>query len=607
MGAILSINFLLRLTKCFMTMVILSQLILISGIKDVLAAPSANSAKDEKSLYDIFKLHKKLSENNYSSKILALKSNAKDELHMQESKNFAQIKEKTSIQQPNAGTFEEYKIVLDPGHGGKSEKASKTEGDHWDIKARRFLTNYNFGAVEAAECEHKIVLEICRRAFEILNNANSDKGWREFSRMLSEYGRLRPEEYKRAKFNVALSRNDAYDSQAHVNEANVNRHFRLFDSPESFDHKKKPSANLYPGRMSKINSYQPELVVCVHVNSSTNRSVRGQASVIIPEYRVFEFVKNCKEKLGPKSSRAYFWVLSCMYPDNMILGRLSELTNDADTYFTGKRVNNKESIGKRWQMVKWRYNEDDEYSNLLNYKNSNSYWKRERSVYESMRRNGGYEGYGGDNFYASEEILRFIRLGLWKEYSESIVKDRTAVSVKYPDEYLGAHGRPFISDWALPQMVNAVTAYLELGYIENADDRAILVNKKENIAKSIAVAIYSLTCGLELKNIPLNRDELINSDARLKNLTSKTETLKTVPEADCKSSGQVLDSRFLNLLSELKNKVESKKDGKLKKELCGIKAAEAADITYSQMPLKTPDGKKIDFKKYGKYFIEVLK
>jgi len=25
------------------------------------------------------------------------------------------------------------------------------------------------------------------------------------------------------------------------------------------------------------------------------------------------------------------------------------------------------------------------------------------------------------------------------------------------------------------------------------------------------------------------------------------------------------------------------------------------------MPLKTPDGKKIDFKKYGKYFIEVLK
>ncbi|HNY10645.1 MAG TPA: hypothetical protein PKK26_03540, partial [Candidatus Wallbacteria bacterium] len=240
--------------------------------------------------------------------------------------------------------LEEYRIVLDPGHGGTSERASQNKGDHWDIKAKRFLTNYNFGAAYDGECEHAIVLDICSKVFDILQKANTDEGWRDFSRILAEYGIMKPEEYRRIKFNVKMSRVDSYESLKYKGDDNADKHFRLFDSPESFNAKKQPSPNLFPGRMSKINAEAPELVLCVHVNSSTNHGMRGPASVIIPGYRVFDFVKTIKDRLGMRSAMTYFWVLSWFYYDNMVLGKLSDLINDSDTYFTGKRTATRGSI-----------------------------------------------------------------------------------------------------------------------------------------------------------------------------------------------------------------------------------------------------------------------
>lgn len=492
------------------------------------------------------------------------------------------------------------RLVIDPGHGGRPEKAGLTEGDHWDIKAGKFLTRYNYGAYHGGEEEHRIVLDICRKAFDILKSANTDEGWREFARLLASYGVRRPEEYRRINFDVSLTRDGSYESPEHTGEANVNRHFRLFDSPESFDGAKKPSKELHPGRMSKINAMTPELVLCVHVNSSTNPATRGQASVIIPGYHVFDFVKTVKTRLGVKSALTYFWVLAWFYPDNPVFSNLSRLINDCETYFTGRRSDNRFQIGKRWQMVKWRYCKDDEYDNLLNFRDNDSYWKRERSDFESMRRDGGPAGAGGDNFYASEELIKFIRFGLWQDYITSGARGISSTAeLRAPGEYLGAHGAPFISDWALPQMVNAVTAYVELGYIENDADRYFLTAKKDVIARSIAVAAYSLCEGFEPGKLPLTRDELVRSVPAFKAM-AEAERMRA-PAVETAAQQQ---KRIEKLIYNLKNELKGGGKPEPKRSLNGGAGVEE---TNSRVPLVLPLSQRINFEKYGDYFKSVLK
>lgn len=514
--------------------------------------------------------------------------------------------------------YKTYKVVLDPGHGGKSQKINPTEGDHWDFKTQKFLTRYNFGAYHGDEIEHKIVLEICQKAYNLLRNANTDEGWRDFSKILSYYGVKRPEEYRRINFDISLTRDRSYESPEHSGEVNVNKHFRLFDSPDSFDEKNNPSSVLHPGRMSKINAMTPELVLCVHINSSTNTAMRGQASVIIPDYHVFDFVKTIKLRLGVKKALTYFWVLSWFYPQNQVLANLSRLINDCETYFTGRRADNKSQIGKRWQMVMWRYDKDDEYDNLFNYKDGDSYWKRERSDYETMRRDGGIIGAGGDNFYASEELIKFVRLALWQDYIDTAGASLKDVSeIKSPGEYLGAHGEPFISDWALPQLVNAVTAYIELGYIENENDRKLLVEKKDIIARSLAVSVYSLTEGYEPKKIPLTKDELIKYNPRFKKIASASGAALAQAKSDindkpnapagAKAAGKKVSEkqkRINKLVDNIKN--ELKGGG-------GLNSKQTPDNGYSEekiislTPLVLPFSQRIDFEKYGNYFKSVLK
>ena len=69
----------------------------------------------------------------------------------------------------------------------------------------------------------------------------------------------------------------------------------------------------------------------------------------------------------PRSTQSRSSAASDVYK-RQVLSNLSRLINDCETYFTGKRADNKSQIGKRWQMVMWRYDKDDEYDNLLNYK-----------------------------------------------------------------------------------------------------------------------------------------------------------------------------------------------------------------------------------------------
>jgi len=167
------------------------------------------------------------------------------------------------------------------------------------------------------------------------------------------------------------------------------------------------------------------------------------------------------------------------------------IISDTATYFTGFRAFTNKFIGLRYLMVTWRYNTNSPLSSFI------LFFMRENSIYECYKRSGGPEGYGGDNFYSSQELIRFIRLSLMNNFS-SLYGAANAQA----DELLGKHGEPFISDWAIPLFTNAITAFIEIGYLSNSKDRMLLKNNQDAIAEGIAVGIYSLFAGIEIKKQP---------------------------------------------------------------------------------------------------------
>ena len=52
----------------------------------------------------------------------------------------------------------------------------------------------------------------------------------------------------------------------------------------------------------------------------------------------------------------------------------------------------------------------------------------------------------------------------------------------------------------MPLHVNAISAFIELGYLNRSRDRFILTKKQDEIAEGIAIGIFSLLSGLDLKD-----------------------------------------------------------------------------------------------------------
>lgn len=399
-------------------------------------------------------------------------------------------------------TDECYDVVIDPGHGGRYEPARSWSGDHWDPFSKTFLLPYNFGASSNGMYEHEWTLETAKKVEELLKLTHTDSGFVEFMKILQRHADVSSAKVRRVRVNIHLTRRYSWEDDPEKNAPNVNKKYRLFDSPDSFSSPSKggPSEKMYPGRISFINQLSPDLVVCLHNNSSPNRNVRGFSSVIVPHFDFFStinaIVTNGLGNVAPDRVRvnepryqkvANFITSAITRPDKI---DVKTMISDTATYFTGFRAFTQKFIGLRYLMVTWRYNTTSPLTSFM------LFFMRENSVYECYRRSGGPEGYGGDNFYSSEEIIRYIRSALWDDLKSCNGGYAARTSV---EEYAGSHASPFVSDWAIPLHVNAITAYVELGYLSNARDRKLLKEKQSVIAESVAVGIYSLLAGLKPK------------------------------------------------------------------------------------------------------------
>ncbi len=396
----------------------------------------------------------------------------------------------------NKVEFLSYRIVLDPGHGGFSLLPKTKHGDRYDSISKKYLSGYSAGTNYGQLEERIITYDIACKAKKILDLTLDDGNFVRFREILKKYTDDNPE---RIIIQTNLSRGKSRDiSDADSDDPNAP--FRLFDFIDKAGYKKA-------GRISIINSYKPQLVLSLHCDFQAPVYYRGINPVISAPNRLLKLGLNYLK--GIEKSRKFFFKSSYAdwFAESVERTGYKWFLKDVSVYFTGfpldnyNRVNNRFS-GYIYNMVSWQYSDHSGWENAArnhpmgtqyavdpgNFTMRGKFWDREQSVYESYRRDGGMEGFGGDNLYASSEIIRYILLSMHQS----------------GNFYTGLRlGKPYISVWSLPILVNAVTAYIELGYLKNKKDRFILTNKQDEIAEGIAVGIYSLFAGLKPNKIKL--------------------------------------------------------------------------------------------------------
>lgn len=402
-----------------------------------------------------------------------------------------------------------FRVFLDPGHGGKPEVGGKHTGAHWDPSRHRFLNFYRYGTEYRAKggiviSEQATVLALAKAIEERLSWTRSDEGWTKFSELLSRFSNVLPP-FHRVRFETDLARRNDYQSHPDKGKKDVNKHFRIFDGPASFPAKK--DTPMIPGRLSRSASFSPQIQLSLHIDGSTNPKQRGMSALFVPSPKVFDTAR--KISLGKakptdveKRMRRY-WSYRGHHRT-----KLGWILNDTWTYFTGhgsepdgKKVRTASYIGQRWEHLDWSYRSKVEAKPRTSLVDpfEGPFFEREASRFEGLRRGGGPEGVGGDNLYAGQELLRFLRYAWWKDYTKTKVGFAKGLSAK---AYLPPHEKPTAADWAMPLFSNAVSPYLELGQLWNSKDRYLLTEKIEAAADGLAVGLYALVAGFRVPEVP---------------------------------------------------------------------------------------------------------
>jgi hypothetical protein len=391
--------------------------------------------------------------------------------------------------------FPLYRFVLDPGHGGVSRHPSSKYGDKYDLLSGKFLSEYREGATFRGIRERDVVYNIAEKAYQLLLHCAPGGDFQRFRNVLKKYTQSEP---KRIFILSKKSRGRSLGKKEELELDDPNEKYRYFDFPGK-------DGSTQPGRISRINSFKPHLVLSLHHAVNPPREKMGLNPVIVPSYdflhkglQYLKGDKSIKKKLNRKL--IYNW-----FTQDTKRSSFKWFLSDVSYYFTGypldrkNRTNFKDFTGYRYNMVSWAYRDSKGWEkDAINHEPGTPYskdygniapegkfWERERSIYEKYRREGGMEGFGGDNNYASYEIIRYILY---------------ALKMNGLEERSYFPGSPYIGVWILPLHMNAVSPFIELGYLRKRFDRFVLTKKQDIIAEGIAVAVYSLFAGLELKD-----------------------------------------------------------------------------------------------------------
>lgn len=391
--------------------------------------------------------------------------------------------------------FDVYKVVIDPGHGGFYHPDRKKHGDRYDKITKTYLSDFAPGAEYRGYEEHELMYEIGKKVYDILELTRTPEGFRQFRKIALKFTNKPP---RRVIIDSVIIREDSRNRKEILSQEDPNAKFRLFDYPDK-------KGQIQPGRLSKINAEKPQLVVSLHCDYYAPKDHRSFAAIVVPPY---EFIKKGIWFYEDRSRSINYFRKSPYNSWFMESGARTAFQwymSDVSSYFTGFSLNKDYTYdfssfsGLRYNMVKWKYADQPDWVKYYNDENEKQYirtldefsefgsfWRREKSVYEKYRRDGGYEGHGGDNNFASTELLRYIL---------------TSLKLSGKDHRLHTIGDPYYCIWTVPLHVNAINAFIEIGYVRNKHFQKVLTKDQQDIAEGIAVGIYSMFTGLEVKNI----------------------------------------------------------------------------------------------------------
>lgn len=392
-----------------------------------------------------------------------------------------------------------FRVVIDPGHGGVSKEPVSEHGDKYDSITQSYLEKYKQGTEHGKFVEREVVLSLAKEVHNVLKLTETDEGWNEFQSHLKKFSKKKS--FVRIKIESSLTRNSNYDIDSSSDDPNAP--YRLYDFP----HRKTGIRTT--GRLSKINEKKPHLVLSLHLNPAGKGQVGGMAAVLTPGYKTFETLKLISQKKKKPSA-----FLNSPWSDWLVFQsgwtKLENAIADTWIYFHGywsTKDGSKSDLtkfeGYRQNMVTWKYLDETNWEKKVaktgpyakqheNFKEEGRFWEREKSKKESYRREGGPEGFGGDNHYVTRELMRFVQYGLPLQL---IKEDKT-----YPQ--IGPIQKPYISTYSLPTYINALCAFIEIGYVNRSRDMKYLTEHKRETAISLAVGIYSLFQGLDVPKNP---------------------------------------------------------------------------------------------------------
>ncbi|MBV6493405.1 MAG: hypothetical protein LDLANPLL_01421 [Turneriella sp.] len=392
-----------------------------------------------------------------------------------------------------------YRVVLDPGHGGRDLIPYSLYGDKFDRRTGVYLDRFREGARVRGVWEFEVMYDIAQKAKALLDKTTTEEGRREFKKILQKYGKITNGEIE--SIETFISRPAGYIESYFENRDDPNSRFRLYDYPN------QKTGALEMGTISRINALTPELVITLHLTHTHAPSEGAMATVITPAYKTYktalEYVqanKTERKRLSNNFAKSV-WANWFIFDDRY--KKFSSFMADAFIYFigfwskpNGVQTDYSRFRGYRHNLVTWQYADSDAIveslyaqngeryaTNLISFEPKGKFWEREKAEPETWRREGGPENFGGDNHYAGMEILRFVRNAF---IVNGVDTQRSAPKIL----------KPYISTWAVPTYVNAVAPFVEIAHTVSKRDYLRMAKHRKIYAEGVAVAAYSLLYGL---------------------------------------------------------------------------------------------------------------
>ncbi len=392
-------------------------------------------------------------------------------------------------------------VAINPNHGGKEAKASQFDGDRYDELTSKFTKDYKEGLYYQNLSEFDLLLNLSKKIYNLFKDTKTKTGWKKFEKILKKYAQSTNIKFKKVVFEPLLTKETNYNYYEKKEEKDINRYFRLMDSPSKSLLKK-----YHKGILSFIYKYRADIILNFDLNYGGSDS-KSIFSINVPSFYFFEFVKNKIIKsnfsfnLSEIKNNEYRYIIQHWWGNNQT-EKIRNLINDVWIYFTGYipkenyiQPDLDKFMGLGYNMFDWDYRDSTRWykdyddkdenphynSDLRLWKPAGEFWKRERMIVELKRRKDGILSFGGDNLYASEEIIKYIQYILATEnfyiYSAPPV-------FKYDELSLYTTG---------------ISININLGSIYKEETQKLLTKYSNILSEAICVGIYSISAGFNIK------------------------------------------------------------------------------------------------------------